>query len=123
MTEKPSGLSTKLTPPCLKCGEPLPGRAKTGRPAIYCSEGCRRAAEFELRRLQRHLEALEERRSELRHSRSSVRDWLARTPQQALADTEAEIAEAEGRLRLLLSEPRGKSPEREDGHQKLAEFR
>jgi len=87
---------------CLKCAGPLPEQAATGRPPSYCSEGCRRAAEFEIRRLNRRLERLEERVSELRHSRSSTRDWLCRTPQQALADTEAEIAEAEGRLRALL---------------------
>ena len=101
---------------CAKCGEPLPARAKTGRPAIYCSEGCRRSAELELRRLQRRLEALEVRGSELRHSRDDgIRDWHGRRQPEALANCEAEIAEAESRLRLLLSEPRGKSPEREEG--------
>ena len=99
---------------CVKCGVPL-DQPTTGRPRIFCGPVCRQAAAYEIQRLNRHLMALEERASELRHSRSSIRDWLSRTPQQALADTEAEIAEAEDRLRLLLAEPRGKSPECEKG--------
>jgi sugar-specific transcriptional regulator TrmB len=96
---------------CVKCGGPLE-QPTTGRPRVYCSSPCRTAAAYEVQRINRRLLALEERASELRHSRSSTRDWLARTPQQALSDVEAEIAAAEGRLRQLLAEPRGKSPER-----------
>ena len=99
----------KLT--CLKCGEPLPERAATGRPTTYCGVPCRRAGEFEIRRLNRRLERLEETASELRHSRSTIRDWLGRTRQQALADTAAEIGAAEERLRALLAGLKGEPRE------------
>jgi hypothetical protein len=56
---------------CLKCDEPLQ-QPTTGRPALYCSTGCRRAAEYELRRLQRHLEAIE---GELRAIRLGRSAW------------------------------------------------
>ncbi len=41
---------------CRKCGRDLP---ESGRPRSYCSVGCRRAAEFEVRRLQKALESTE----------------------------------------------------------------
>jgi hypothetical protein len=56
---------------CLKCSEPLQQPA-TGRPPVYCSVGCRRATEYELRRLQRHLEAVE---GELRAIRVGRSAW------------------------------------------------
>jgi hypothetical protein len=45
---------------CKKCGAELT-RPQTGRPPDYCSKGCRRAAQHEVQRLQRHLEDLERR--------------------------------------------------------------
>jgi hypothetical protein len=93
MTEKPE---------CLKCGRELEESARTGRPRSWCSVGCRRAAEYEVRRASRRLEKLEERASDLRHSRSTIRDWLGRTREEALADVEGELREAEERLRALL---------------------
>lgn len=44
---------------CLKCGDPLPVQDGPGRPRTYCSEGCRRAAEYELRRLERRITNVE----------------------------------------------------------------
>ena len=44
---------------CVKCETALP-RSETGRPRRFCSVGCRRATEFELRRLQRQLSDAEE---------------------------------------------------------------
>jgi len=73
--------------PCLKCGAPLTS-PPTGRPPRYCSVGCRRAAEYELRRIQRHLERLE-RQSE----------WVAR---DYLKEHRAKIAQLEARLKELL---------------------
>lgn len=115
---KAGGVSEKVDS-CIKCGRPIQ-QAETGRPAIYCGPACRQAAAYELKRIQRRLEALEERRSDLRHSRSTIRDWLGRTPKVALVDVEAEIATDEARLRLLLSEPRGKSPERGFDDERMA---
>lgn len=43
---------------CAKCGRPVVSSG-VGRPRAYCSEGCRRAAEYELRRVERALEKVE----------------------------------------------------------------
>ncbi len=46
---------------CRKCGrEVAQSNGDRGRPRSYCSTGCRRAMEYELRRLQKGLEAIEE---------------------------------------------------------------
>ena len=75
---------------CLKCSAPLEAPT-TGRPPRYCTVGCRRAAEFELRRLQRHLERLE---------RQAESPWLSPS---GLKETQDRIAQLEVRLRLLLA--------------------
>jgi hypothetical protein len=50
-------MTTKV---CRKCGtKPLPEHSGRGRPSVYCSTGCRRAAEYELKRAQRALEGVE----------------------------------------------------------------
>ena len=72
---------------CLKCRTPLTPTA-TGRPPSYCSTGCRRAAEYELRRIQRHLERLE----------------AQRQSPFFVKDTERAIAALEARLRTLLED-------------------
>lgn len=50
MTEKPTA--------CRMCTKGLT-QPRTGRPSLYCSTGCRRAAENERARASRHLERLE----------------------------------------------------------------
>ena len=45
---------------CLKCQRELADREPAGRPPAYCSKACRRAPEYELRRLERRLDVLEE---------------------------------------------------------------
>lgn len=90
----------------MKCGRPRTA-PKTGRPPTYCGDGCRRAAEYELRRIQRHLERLEAERRELQRSRVTPehfqwRDPCNRTPEEARGDVDREIAELEGRLRALV---------------------
>ena len=72
---------------CLKCRAPLTPTA-AGRPPSYCSTGCRRAAEYELRRIQRHLERLE----------------AQRESPFFVKDTERAIAALEARLRTLLED-------------------
>jgi hypothetical protein len=59
-------LQSAGVPGCRKCGAALAGRAGAGRPASYCSKGCRRAAEYELRRVQDALAAVEKRAMEHR---------------------------------------------------------
>lgn len=88
---------------CIKCCKPLEKPA-TGRPPSYCSTACRRAAEYELKRLQRHLERLETEGEELRHSRIKLGDWLGRSHRQQVNDNRKAIARAEERLRDLLEE-------------------
>jgi hypothetical protein len=44
---------------CRKCGTPLQSRAGAGRPAEYCSPGCRRSAEHEIRRVSKSITDLE----------------------------------------------------------------
>ena len=80
---------------CRKCGTELPTRTGSGRPPTYCSTGCRRATEYELRRLQKALEDLEDR---LRWSRMNGRDAHSE-------DLEQECARLEARLRELLDDP------------------
>jgi predicted nucleic acid-binding Zn ribbon protein len=43
---------------CVVCGAPV-GEQRPGRPALYCSVGCRRAREYERRRTQAALERVE----------------------------------------------------------------
>ena len=44
---------------CASCGTPLEPRDGPGRPSVYCSEGCRRLAEFRLRAIVKRLDAAE----------------------------------------------------------------
>ncbi|MGD0205730.1 MAG: hypothetical protein ABSB57_04755 [Dehalococcoidia bacterium] len=106
-------MSEKLSV-CLKCNAPL-NQPPTGRPRVYCGPVCRQAAAYEIKRLQRRLEALETWASRLRHEPDrGYRDGVGRRHREQLASAEAEITDAEARLRALLAEPRGKSPEREE---------
>jgi hypothetical protein len=84
---------------CLKCRRPLPERqGTTGRPPAYCSVSCRRAAEFEIGRVNRLIENLEETLSRLRCDRVSA--FLHDIP--AL---ETELTLQRQRLLELLDEP------------------
>jgi hypothetical protein len=77
---------------CLMCHGPLE-RPETGRPPSYCSTSCRRAAEYELRRLQRRLERLE---TEASYHR-------VRGNQIMVKRLETEVMRATTRLRQLLA--------------------
>ncbi len=90
-------------PSCLKCGSPLT-KSATGRPPRYCSVACRRAAEYERKRIQRHLERLEIQGEELGQSRWKLSDTLGRTHRQQVNDNRKAIAAKEARLRELLEE-------------------
>lgn len=93
---------------CLKCSAPLPPRFG-GRPADYCSTVCRRAAEFEVRRINRRLERLEEKRSGLRVDLAAGQYGpVARQHStRRLAAVDQEIERAEARLRELLTAAAG----------------
>lgn len=78
---------------CPKCGAKVPQSTDPGRPLTYCSTGCRRATEYELRRLQKALEDVEDR---LRWSRIN-----GRTPVVG-ERLEVERLTLEARLHVLL---------------------
>src|SRR5213593_2867940 len=89
---------------CLKCDQPLPvGTGRRGRPASYCSPACRRAAEYELRRIQRALEHVE---LLLR----SVRMGFMQHLRENVPAMEAERDRLEARLRELLAAQRKRPP-------------
>jgi hypothetical protein len=76
---------------CLKCEGPIPASRRAD--SRYCSDGCKRAAEFERRRIQRRLTQLE----------SAERQWRCWPGyEHHLAHVQGEIRRAEARLRLLL---------------------
>ena len=94
---------------CPKCAGPIERRPGRGRPRIYCGRICRAQGGYEIRRIQRRLQGLESCLSALRQERDDwIRDYQGRTPAQQRKAVEAEIAEAEARLALLLAESRGR---------------
>lgn len=97
---------------CVKCGETLPERTGPGYPRSYCSQACKRAAEFEVRRINRHLERLESSRSDARTTAEHHPDMTTIgmvTVTQRVEAISAEIARTETRLHELL-EARGEQP-------------
>ncbi len=97
-------MSEKITA-CVQCGAAIE-RPRRGRPKAYCDAGCRRAAAYEKRRLQRRLEGLESRCADLRTYEDHDfhhRDYAGRDVAGQLAAIEAQIGEAQDRLRALLS--------------------
>lgn len=93
---------SELSPPvsgekaCLRCGSALVARlAGRGRPPSYCSTACRRAAEYELRRVQQGLASLEERARRYRLG------WFGRSKEPP-PEIDEERRRLEERLRALL---------------------
>ncbi len=105
-------VAEKLT--CVKCDAPIERQSGPGRPPIYCGAVCRASAAYEIRRIQRRLEALETFIGVL--GRSEVNTWggawaikrREKERDRKVEEVQAEIDATEERLRLLLSEPRGK---------------
>lgn len=93
---------------CVKCGAdlPTPGR---GRPRRYCGTGCRRAAEYELRRVQQALLDVEDR---IRGARFG---WGVH-PERSLPKFEAERVRLEDRLKHLLDDGPPASQPTEGNH-------
>jgi hypothetical protein len=88
---------------CIKCGTALDDAPRPGRPARYCSKACRRAAEFEVRRLTAAIEALEQDARRVRigaHGTPAARH-------ERLGRITAETTAAEERLRALLAASEG----------------
>ncbi|MGH8729782.1 MAG: hypothetical protein ACREV9_16870 [Burkholderiales bacterium] len=91
-----------MTTACLKCGKLIDSNAATGRPKSYCSIGCRRLAEFEIRRLAQFLAKHEEQWRLARWDRFGCADVLGRTREQQIEDLERALRDAESRLKALL---------------------
>jgi hypothetical protein len=99
---------------CRRCAGPLV-TPRTGRPPTFCSTACRRAAEYEVRRLSRRLERLETEAADLcvqlhviEHRDAAQSDeyraYWSREPAARLAGLTHEIAAAEQRLATLLTQ-------------------
>jgi hypothetical protein len=89
---------------CLICERPLT-RPVVGRPPRYCGVACRKAAELWLRRLQRRLQALEDRASDVRlEIATAVSEGQEAHYQRELDALADEIELMQARLRELLAE-------------------
>jgi hypothetical protein len=87
---------------CSMCGTAFALNA-TGRPRRFCGPGCRRAAELKIKRLQSHLERLEQEGEALRRDRSGLSDVHGNSPEQRAEDVARETETYERRLRDLLA--------------------
>jgi hypothetical protein len=102
-------MNVRLT--CAACKRPIE-QAATGRPRKFCSEGCRRSADLEVRRLDRQLDLAESRLAVDRNWLATIEAGLAsgggtQTKQKAVFDVtraELRVADLQSRLRLLLDE-------------------
>jgi hypothetical protein len=93
-----------VTDQCKKCGRDLE-LPTTGRPPDYCSKGCRRAVEYELRRIQRRLEGLEVQEASARRELEPAAARLGGSPEFRRAQHRwyaGEIDRLEKRLHQLL---------------------
>ena len=89
---------------CKMCSRELAAATGAGRPPRYCSVACRRAAEFEIRRLDKRIDGLEDQISLVRRSRMMV------------MGVDVDLVEAEIlRLRDRLLELLGDGSEQVDG--------
>lgn len=88
---------------CKTCGASLPA-SKGGRPADYCSTGCRKAAEYAIRRIDRRLEVLERALSNIRIGPDCCYSTTMKGKEETIEAYEAEIALQTARLRELLAE-------------------
>ena len=87
---------------CVNCGAPLAVQ-KVGRPALYCGVACRRAAEFELRRVLTRVERLEMEQELCRRDRSGIYHFPYGTPAERSQSLAEELGRAKGRLQELLN--------------------
>lgn len=95
---------------CRKCGAALAERESRGRPATFCSTACRRASEFELRRANVAIDAVEKRASQHREQLAVQPDMglyccgRGSALQRHLDWLEAEATRLELRMRQLLDD-------------------
>ncbi len=88
---------------CAVCSKKFPTSSKGKK---YCSEGCRRIAEFEIRRINRRLERLEDRRADEEMDVLApvhYNDMLGRSPEERLHTIETQIKAEKTRLAALVN--------------------
>lgn len=103
---KAAAMSEKVAA-CVKCAAPL-DQSATGRPKTYCGDGCRGAAAYEIRRINRRLEFLEGRLATLRHEPDrGYKDMHGRTRREQIDAFDAERIDAEVRIAALLGPANG----------------
>lgn len=97
---------------CRKCYRPLSELADTGRPPAYCSVGCRRAAERELKRLDAQMAEAERMIGVYRRTLEGVGSGTGQPgrPRQHFDWWSGELSRLEARMRELL-ETAPKTPE------------
>jgi hypothetical protein len=90
---------------CTVCNQPTKINTGRGRPAIYCSPGCRRYRELELRRASEAVDRLELRLEKRRVTRAAYPPpnpaYRGRPDAETVA-LENELAKADARLKALL---------------------
>lgn len=84
---------------CPRCGSEVVQHAGRGAPRVYCSSVCRRAAGFEIRRANRHLEQAEVRAREAWERLEAIRGGARGLG--SLANAEEQLGFAEERVRQL----------------------
>jgi hypothetical protein len=95
---------------CSNCGVKLPRPAPTGgRPRTFCGEPCKRAAGYEITRINRRLEKLEqqladERITQTHSDLNCYSDQYGRMPAQRVDALEQEIKLTRDRLLGLLED-------------------
>lgn len=84
---------------CVFCGSKLPAPADTGRPRVYCNELCKRSGAYEITRVNRRLEKLE---NDLSSQRIFCKMWG--TPKAPIGIIENELSLTRKRLLELLTD-------------------
>lgn len=92
---------------CRKCGRRLPRAEGPGRPPRWCSTGCRRSAEYAVKRLNRRIERLEVRLDDDRgppNEKDAFGMGIGPKRSERHEETRATIRELEARLAELLED-------------------
>lgn len=84
---------------CASCGVEIEQHSGPGRPSVYCSDGCRRAAEFTIRRLLNRIDRAELEQREIKAGGWAGDDDERRTRLNALRRW---LKADEAKLRALL---------------------
>lgn len=88
---------------CRECGERVT-QARTGRPRVYCGSTCRRAAEYELRRLRALLSRAGQREQDARAKRAVAEQWQVETADRLVEFWSAEVDRLRSALRGALAD-------------------